>query len=270
MRVELQRNDIDDVLRNKLWSALTLLIFQTNETYISGSTLEWPLKRLWMHFWGQPIDEMSNYWSDVIRWVRKWFFDAKWYEIYDFLEQLTKELSEKHPQARDNLSKALNTFLEDEMSAYRFVGGEIGEITSDEEISAIEDALRKSKPLDPVYTHLRDALSKLTDRSNPDYRNSIKESISAVESICKIITKAPSATLGEALKKLEEAGIIIHPALKKAWGNLYGFASDANGIRHSLIDQPTTTFGEAKYMMVSCSAFINYLIELTTKAGIIL
>ena len=31
---------------------------------------------------------------------------------------------------------------------------------------------------------------------------------------------------------------MLHPALKRAFSNLYGFTSDEQGIRHALIDNP--------------------------------
>ena len=58
----------------------------------------------------------------------------------------------------------------------------------------------------------------------------------------------------------------IHPALKTAFEKLYGYTSDANGIRHANgIGEGNSTFAEAKYMLISCSAFINYLSECTKK-----
>ena len=42
---------------------------------------------------------------------------------------------------------------------------------------------------------------------------------------------------------------------------LYGYASDENGIRHGGIGFTNAAPGDAKYMLVSCSAFVNYLIE---------
>ena len=42
---------------------------------------------------------------------------------------------------------------------------------------------------------------------------------------------------------------------------LYGYASDKGGIRHAEgLFESDVTFEEAKFMLVSCSAFINYLI----------
>ena len=73
-------------------------------------------------------------------------------------------------------------------------------------------------------------------------------------------------TLGDMLKHLEDNGIEIHEALKKAYRSLYGYTSDANGIRHAgNLGGPSATFEEAKYMLVSCCAFINYLIGVQSK-----
>ena len=71
-----------------------------------------------------------------------------------------------------------------------------------------------SSPYVSVNTHIKKALSLYSDRKNPDYENSIKESISAVEAMCCIITgmTGASATLGAALKKLED---IVFPRLKE-------------------------------------------------------
>jgi len=82
-----------------------------------------------------------------------------------------------------------NSVLERELSAYRFVEGKITQITTEAEVSEIEEALEISKPSKAVNTHLKRALDLLADRKSPDYRNSIKEAISAVEAICNLITK---------------------------------------------------------------------------------
>ena len=108
-------------------------------------------------------------------------------------------------------------------------------------------------------------MNLLYDREQPDYENSVKESILAVESICNIIMGTDNAELGKALKKLEDIGIKIHSALREGFIKLYGYTSDKNGIRHCGGIDSKTTFEEAQYMLVSCSAFVNYLIENNTK-----
>jgi hypothetical protein len=102
----------------------------------------------------------------------------------------------------------------------------------------------------------------LSDRSKPDYRNSIKEAISAVEATCRLVTGMEGATLGDALKKIPD----LHPALQKSFLALYGFTSDVGGIRHSLLDKPNLTYADAKFMLAACSAFVSYLRTNTNEA----
>lgn len=115
-----------------------------------------------------------------------------------------------------------------------------------------------------VTIHLRRSLELLSDRNNPDYRNSIKESISAIEAISCIIMNNPKATLGQALKEME-INFKLHPALKSTFSSLYGYTSDADGIRHSLLEESTLKQEDARFMLVTCSAFVNYLIVKTSE-----
>lgn len=153
----------------------------------------------------------------------------------------------------------INELFQREYVGYRFIDGEITPISDDIEVAEIEKSL--DIEFQGCKSHIRKALGFLSDRENPDYKNSIKESISAVESICQIIAQNSKATLGEALKKLEEHGVKIHEAMKKSFSSLYGYTSDEGGIRHCEgIFESNVTFEEAKFMLVSCSAFVNYLI----------
>lgn len=150
--------------------------------------------------------------------------------------------------------------MERENAGYRFVDGKIIEISSSDEVSEIETAIEKSTPFYGVKQHLSRAISLLSDREKPDYRNSIKESISAVESLCKKVSGEENATLGEALKILEKKGK-LHPALKSAFSSLYGYTNDADGIRHALTSESGLTKSDARFMLISCSAFINYVVS---------
>jgi hypothetical protein len=111
------------------------------------------------------------------------------------------------------------------------------------------------------------AVELLADRVSPDYPNSIKESISAVEAVVKKVTS--EGTLGAGLSKMEAAGLAIHPALKSAWSKMYGWTSDDDGIRHGSIDPSEADQAIAKYMLVTCSAFVSYLTEEGRKVGLL-
>ena len=138
------------------------------------------------------------------------------------------------------------------------------EISSSDEVDEIENAIEKSTPYYGVKQHLSKAITLLNDKKNPDYRNSIKESISAVESLCATISRDKNATLGVALRGLEKRGV-LHPALKSAFSSLYGYTSDADGIRHALMEESNLTSADARFMLISCSAFVNYVIASATK-----
>ena len=112
----------------------------------------------------------------------------------------------------------------------------------------------------PVSEHVRTALEFYSKKPQPDYRNSIKESISAVESAAKIITKLSTATLDEAIKVIDQTHS-LHGSFKTGILKLYGYASDEGGIRHSLTEATNIDEADARYMLVSCSAFANYLIS---------
>jgi hypothetical protein len=141
------------------------------------------------------------------------------------------------------------------------VNNELTELTSKSEIEAVQSAIDVGGKYAGVRDHLTTALRFMNDRTAPNYRNSIKESISAVEAMAKIVSGEKNATLGQALKIIEKQGK-LHSALKSAFSSLYGYTSDAEGIRHALLEESTLTKSDAKFMLVSCSAFVSYLIEL--------
>lgn len=77
--------------------------------------------------------------------------------------------------------------------------------------------------------------------------------------------------VGQALKKLGSGtAVTTHPALEKAFSSLYGYTSDASGIRHALMDEHNLHFEDAKFMLVACAAFISYLVAKASEAGITL
>lgn len=258
----MQVDSMDADLRNSLWNALRICYWKDFEDYnFREENLEKFSIRLWIHYFKRPINTIERSWSYVYEKIREYFFNCEWYEVYDFIEYIANE------SINVEFISSCNYFLEREVSAYRFVGTKITEITSEAEISEIEEALKAENSLKPVANHLKRALDLLADRKSPDYRNSIKESISAVEAICRLITDDPKATLGQALKRIENK-VRIHPALKDSFSKLYGYTNDADGIRHALSDESNLNFEDAKFILVSCSAFINYLKSKASTAEI--
>jgi len=73
--------------------------------------------------------------------------------------------------------------------------------------------------------------------------------------------------LSQAIKVIT-TNIELHSDLQEAFYKLYGYTSDAEGIRHSLMDKPDLDSEDAKFMLVTCSAFANYLKVKAAKAEI--
>lgn len=264
VREAIQIESMDDSLRNSLWSLLTILCWN-NVSPSPGISNPPRLKynpamkdlcqSLWFNLFKKPLDQLDDIWKPVYQQLREHFFACEWYEVYDFIEFIGNNYRDKGFQ--EKFKERCNDILEKEMSAYRFVGNKITKITDSHEIEEIEQAATTSA--DPVQTHIQRALASLSDRKTPDYRNSIKESISAVESMaCEMLGE--KGTLGKLLKKLGNE-INLHPALQEAFSKLYGYTSDEGGIRHALTEVEKTDFSDAKFMLVTCSAFINFVKE---------
>lgn len=187
----------------------------------------------------------------------------EWFKILDLIELCIKYLYATEKTKNNQYILHATEIFEHNLQynfkrlnfAYRIINKEIVEITSEEEIKSIETALTTSDG--NIREHLSKALELYSKRPVADYRNSIKESISAVEAISRNITGENVLNF----KKMEEKGVIVPTVLRKAFECLYGYTNDkTTGIRHALMDDTNAPQAEeALFMLVSCSAFINYL-----------
>jgi hypothetical protein len=277
VRTDIQTDGIDDPLRVCLWSACQFCYFgprrwddSEDASYAKHVRDELQLL-VWEYVsdfhYGSNIPPSS--YTKFLDNIRRFYFTREWYETYDFIEFLVtceRDVAEasrgwkegcEYYETSQKFKGMCNKCLEKHLSAWRFVGKSISPVTTEEEIASIECALQSPDPFGPVGHHIDTGLVRLSDRESPDYRNSIKESISAVEACCRIVTGKKD--LSGALAQIKD----LHGALKKAFATLYGYTSDAERIRHALMDEPNLLQADAKFMLVACSAFVNYLIERT-------
>ena len=73
-----------------------------------------------------------------------------------------------------------------------------------------------------------------------------------------VLTNNPKASLGDALTILEKNGK-LHKALKEGFSKIYGYTSDEGGIRHAMLEEPNVDVNDAKFFLLSCTSFVNYL-----------
>lgn len=223
-------------------------------------------KYLWTYFLNQREGNFQD--GRTYHIVATYFLEDKnnpWYRKLDLVEFTIKylqSLGKKNngfSNVGDLFIKQLNFEFERLKFAYRVINTEIVEITSKEEIVTVESCILESTT--NIKMHLNNALELYAQRPIGDYRNSIKESISAVEVFCREITGENS--LGQALSKMNSKGLVIPSVLKDAFVKLYAYTNQREtGIRHALMDEEgtyTPASEEALFMLVSCSSFINYL-----------
>lgn len=254
----IQKDGMTDDLRNSLWNTFYRGIYKglfsishlqrENYEYLQFE-LDNFVETVFVDFLKIPLPDSIYYSSEIEKYFLKKF---DWFEVYDFIEFTCQHFSDN-----ELIPEEFNKIFERELAGFRIINNTVTDITSEKEIEMLEDAFA-DEDFPTVNVHLKRALELLSDRKKPDYRNSIKESISAVESLAKQITGQKDAELGKALAVLEKTGK-IHRALKSAFLNLYGYTSGENGIRHALMDEPNLTADDAKYFLLTCTSFINYL-----------
>lgn len=250
--ISLDPNTMPMILRNRIWNVAQKHIDRTRGRIDREDVIGY----LWDRFFKEDIDslEQTNNFDSTyyhIDQIKEKFYKLKWNEVYDFLEFL---LDIEHYE-KDNFINSLNFIFIDEGAQYKIIDGMITPLISGEEAVEVEKAIEHKHAA--VSRHIQKALEFYRKRPAADYQNSIKESISAVEALAKIVLNKPSATLGAVAEQLN-----LHPAFQKAIKELYGWTSDEGGIRHSengkelKIDEK-----EARYMLIQCSAIVNYIVS---------
>lgn len=247
--------DVD--LRNGLWQACNehhIKVFDRH--YIDDFRFIDMMEFIYVDFLKLPSDTIPRGHEAGIAAMRAWFFQAEWWQVYNFVEFLLQLSNEA-------FCDRVTVFLEREKAGYRILENQFVPIIDPVELSAVSEAASAPLNFTGAREHIQTAISHFSRKPNPDYRNCIKEAISAVESVARVITGNPKATLGDALKSID-ATMPIHPALRDAMSKLYGYTSDEGGIRHSLLDASNIDEAEAKFMIVTCSAFVNFCIHRST------
>jgi hypothetical protein len=256
-----QLAELDAPTRMRLWNVLAL-VRRAYQTRSHGLLITFT-EAVWAGHFEKALDEFP---PDGRVWalVKDSILRSELNEVFDVLEFFSKALNLGDASV-SSYRQQINQTFEKYLVGFRFMDTEIVPLDSETDTNAVSAALSDTNKLPAARHHLGRALELLSDRESPDYPNSIKESISAVESVARRVTSA--GTLGEAIRGLSKSGVDVHPALEKAWSAMYGWTSDQGGIRHGAQDVADADQELAKYMLVSSSAFVSYLIEAGRKAG---
>lgn len=184
-------------------------------------------------------------WEKFYSRIEEVLMEAPYNEVLDLLWYICNWFALSTNNCIDVFQEWFNELFQSEYVGYRFISGEIVPITDEIEVKEIEQAC--CTPFDGARKHLKKALNFLSDREHPDYKNCVKESISAVEATCRIIAEKDSATLGEALKLFAKHGLKLHPCLNSGIDKLYSY--DLNRVE---------LIGRTRYLTLQFSEPISF------------
>ncbi|MEW9523660.1 hypothetical protein MRBLRH8O_001463 [Agrobacterium radiobacter] len=259
---QLLPKQVSDGLKAKMWQIFHHSIDESGDSYV-GDPWEKILRNHHVDRLHKPIDTFSDWKDDAIAEVKKCLFSNNYISFFGFIQYVLRD-----NRCPPFIRKAVPVILTMHRAAYRVVDGDtIAPFATEEEGATAQRALDELKAagMDGARSHLRNAMTNLTAGA---WADSVRESIHSVESVARTIASG-TKTLGPALTVIENK-LGMHTALKSGFGSIYGFTSDAGGIRHALLEKGDADVDEvdAMFMIGACSAFVTYLIQKKRAAGI--
>ncbi len=207
-------------------------------------------------FFYEGLDEFDADDDEIYEIYKPYLLDTSFNKVFDLILFMVR-----HPQCPNRfIARVLATFLRHPL-AYVFdhKTRTIYPAATPEEGRAIIDAIGQLNEdgLEGARQHL---IQSATFINQGEWAPSVHESIGAVESVARRIAPGTN-TLGAALDRLRRDGFLEHPALHQGLERLYGYTSDEQGVRHSLLDQGQPNVGqdEAVFMLGACASFASYL-----------
>lgn len=126
----------------------------------------------------------------------------------------------------------------------------------------LDRVIEITNSIQPINIQLRTAKKYIASTDSNDYRNAVKEAISALETTLKIALKNDKIKLKDALNEISKRNK-MHRAFKDGISNLFGFNSDSGGVRHGLKEEDLIIdYSTAKLLVNIYINFINYIVEL--------
>jgi hypothetical protein len=263
---QLQRTEISQQLRAVLWNYIYRELDRTasHEMYAYvGDPWKKALQHADVYFFHRSADEFDSAFRNASNAVKLVLMKADWITFYGWIEHMLRV------KPTSDFADRIQNILTFCRSSYRVIDRTVlCPLGSDEEAAAVRRAfsdLIDAKGLAGGREHLKAAAHEL---SAGNFADSARESIHAVESVVRVLE--PDGDFSRALAKLE-AKTNIHGALKRGFSAIYGFTSDAQGIRHALLEKgaPDVDEADALFMIGACSAFVSYLINKARVVGLL-
>lgn len=177
---------------------------------------------------------------------------CEWYRVYDIIEAIIPTLN---PQQRKTFTEEINEYFIENGIGWKIVNGLIetrGDEVFETAVKTVVTVLETAK-LQTAKTEIKEALSDLSRRPEPDITGAIQHSLACLECVAREVAGDKKATLGELIKK--HPNIVPRPldaAIEKVWG----FTSEQG--RH-LREGNAPEYLEAELVVELSAAISTYL-----------
>lgn len=268
MRLE----ELSDDLRRDIWNVMREILISMRESfsasYYFSNEGRCLIERVLGRLLKRPEDEIDTEYDAVLNLFKIIILKTEFFRVLDFVEIFSND--EPYRAKSNDFRTRIADSFQRHGAAYRFDISkspfQFFPCSSKEQGEATKQAIEtiSGSGMEGAATHLRQAARHINTRR---FADSVRESISAVESVARQIAPE-SSTLGEALKILEKKGLLDNKQLKNGFEKLYAYTNSEQGIRHPLLDKdaPDVGLDEAMFMYGAGASFATYLVNKQRRA----
>jgi hypothetical protein len=190
-----------------------------------------------------------------------------WWRFYDLCELIFQYLYSEYKPWGEKFSELLNSLFVDEQLGFEMKDGKVEKVGS----GFIDAQVKKARYLlkEPEFKgadeHFEKAIKALNVRPNPDVENCVKDAVSAIESVGRIIVNDEKALLSDIIKDMVKKGAIPTP-LDQAIQKVYAYRGNQPGVAHGAVGASKMTVDEAEFVLAMSAAMIIYLVKKGKKA----
>lgn len=229
-----------------------------------------------------PGNNPTMSWADETKQI---LFRLEWDRVFDFCERLYGHLANavtsydndseemREIAARSEVqvyiaSELQRLFLE-ESFGFEFSSGVVrrrGRRHTADQVSRAELVLGDPR-LAKARTHYNKALRFFRAVSEPDYENTVKEAVCAVEATARVLFPSAGKTLDDIRKSItgNKPGELPHP-ISKTFEGLYAFRGGGQGVSHGGATGGPATKELAEYTLAAAASQIVLLVDLSAAS----
>lgn len=172
--------------------------------------------------------------------------------------------------AQAYIEKEIQQLFIDEFFAYEFIKGSVTRKGRRHTVKTTDQAqyVMSDNRLQNARIHYSKALSFFSNRKQPDYANTVKEAVCAVESAGKdLFPQAKASTLGDLINWLKNKNnnIAIPPALINTLSSIYALRNSGKEVAHGSASGGEITAAIAEYILSVSASTIIYFVDLANS-----